>query len=71
MSEEMNVEISSRCAYPPCTCKTSAGDEYCSDECKNAIAIDDCTCWHKRCSTDKEQTLIEALISGEPALLPA
>lgn len=71
MSEEMDVEINPICSYPPCTCRTSAGEEYCSNECKNATSIDDCTCWHKRCSAVKEQSLMEALVSGEPALLPA
>lgn len=48
----METNEMKKCAHPPCTCRVSSGNEYCSAQC---AAVEkspdmDCRCTHQGCN---------------------
>lgn len=44
-----------KCKHAACRCEIEFDDLYCSDECRHAMASDECPCGHRHCKHDDSE----------------
>lgn len=51
----LTIERELICKHEPCRCPVADGEDFCSDECRDAKDVMECPCTHEHCSLDHEK----------------